>query len=168
MELTLYDLIDTYEFNDLKETFTECFGRSFINRAGKFEIVFDELKDKTDVILNDNFIQVNMSNLSGECSIPSGECSIPSGEWLGMRIDPESWKGYTSEEIVCKCLWEITIFGYNEERTNPIPHKLNLEESPRGLEELENIEEEKESRDILKSILRHEIESSSSSDDFIR
>jgi len=37
-------------------------------------------------------------------------------EWLGMEIDPETVARYSELEIIGHCLWEMTFFGFSEEK----------------------------------------------------
>jgi hypothetical protein len=37
-------------------------------------------------------------------------------EWLGMEIDPATLARYQEQEIIGHCLWEMTFFGYTQEK----------------------------------------------------
>lgn len=37
-------------------------------------------------------------------------------EWLGMAIDPDTTARYSETDIIGHCLWEMTFFGYTQEK----------------------------------------------------
>ena len=41
-------------------------------------------------------------------------------EWLGMEIDAETATRYSELEIIGRCLWEMTFFGYTQEKIREI------------------------------------------------
>jgi hypothetical protein len=167
MELTLYDLIDTYEYDELHDVFKGCYDEHY-KRAG-FEKVFNQLKDSTEISLNDCKIcisRIDDPNPYDEVTDDKNQSlSYTSwSDWLGMNIDLETLKKYNSKEVICHCLWEMTSLGYDEE---------DIEEASRRVlsalanqNELDDLEEQEASKSILKKLLKHEIESSSSSEEF--
>jgi hypothetical protein len=63
----------------------------------------------------------------------------PWNEWLGMEIDQETANNVelTRADIVAHCMWEMTFFGFEEEKIQEILNDLN-EKS----EEIKNMSEE--------------------------
>jgi hypothetical protein len=183
MKMTLYDLLDANEFADIEDTFASLYKKNYVRNAVGYEEVFETLKEYDDVYRDEYVIFVTdvpaSENMDGYTHVngkkPSEEHSVclsftPWKEWLGMEIDEVSLKNYTGEEILCHCLWEMTFYGYNENDIQKVLSDVEMEtrefESAEALiQELEDINEEAESRKILEKMLKNEIESSSSSDD---
>jgi hypothetical protein len=63
-------------------------------------------------------------------------------EWLGMEIDAETAPRYSELEIIGHCLWEMTFFGYTQEKIKGVmddiqEHARNVEgRSFKSVEEL--------------------------------
>jgi hypothetical protein len=52
-------------------------------------------------------------------------------EWLGMEIDAETAARYSELEIIGHCLWEMTFFGYTQEKIRQFMRvKFNGAKSP--------------------------------------
>ena len=49
-------------------------------------------------------------------------------EWLGMTIDNDSIKCFSSYEIICYCLHEMTFMGYNQKEINKEWQKIKKAE----------------------------------------
>jgi hypothetical protein len=185
MEMTLYDLLDAYEFEDIEDTFVILYGNKYVRNAVGYEEVFETLKEIEDVGLSDYKIVITFvddseeledryHHVNGKCDSEEHSVSLslsPWKEWLGMKIDEYTFSRYSGREILCHCLWEMTYYGYNENAIRKFIEELDTQEYQEYqninelFEELEEMEEEEESRKILETILRDEIRSSSSSSD---
>jgi len=183
METTLYDLICAYDFVDLEEVFVKLYNEDYIRNSVGYESVFELLKEIDDSTkLSDYLIHIREGeenkkkrpwhfvsgkrvedDLYSDLSLTSWE------EWLGMRISPETLLNHSGREIICYCLWEMTFYGYDEKQIDKKRKSLENEYS-RNIEslmdELEDIDDDEEGKKILKELLKYEIESSSSEDDF--
>jgi hypothetical protein len=183
MDMTLQELLDAYEYADIEDTFASLYKKNYKRNAVGYEEVFETLKECDDVIFSDYSIQIShvdgndpYEHVNGKKATDDFDVSLsltPWKEWLGMRISPSVFTGYTSKEIICHCLWEMTFYGYNEKEIEKVISEIELsidsskrfESVEAMVEELEDMEEEAESREILEKMLKSEIESSSSSDD---
>jgi len=148
MEMTLYDLLDTYEYSDLENSFRLLYGTQYVSKEVAYEEVFERLK---------------------ECdSVVDRGYSIPFNEWLGMRLEPKTLNDYSGKEILCHCLYSIVSNGFSEEQMSSRKRELFSSSNELGTDEtseqLDQVAEEIESQEILKKMLKYEIESSSSSE----
>ena len=182
MEVTLRDLIDAYSFDNLRDVFTECYGDAYVRNVQGYEMMYENLKLLTDYPLNDCVINISKReeddnewhHLCGkEGSTDWNMSFVPWGEWLNMSIDSETVLNYDAKEIICHCLFNMTYYGYNEKDIQLMLEKLDnavtlTEEELNELskvistEELDDLELDEEEKDYLKSLLKYEIESSSS------
>jgi hypothetical protein len=189
MEITLYDLIGTYEFSELIEVCTECFGDKFIRNACGFESVYNNLKRREDAFLGDCSIRLARIEADEYIEEAYTECVgvkdddgttwslslTPWAEWLGMTIQPTTIKEFDAKEIIARALWEMTFYGYTEEKIKDSADSLNdeayIEFDEEDIEaimnELDDIENEEDAKDYLRKYLKEEIDSSSSSVDII-
>jgi hypothetical protein len=183
MDMMLHELLDAYEFADIEDTFTGLYKKTYVRNAVGYEEVFETLKDYENVIFSDYCIQIDhvqsdrpYENVTGKRTSEDFNVSLsftPWKEWLGMRISPGVFENYTGQEILCHCLWEMTFYGYNEKEIQKVISEIEsasfeakrYASADAMMEELEDMEEEAESREILEKMLKNEIESSSSSDD---
>jgi hypothetical protein len=171
MDMMLHELLDAYEFADIEDTFTGLYKKTYVRNAVGYEEVFETLKDYENVIFSDYCIQIDhvqsdrpYENVTGKRTSEDFNVSLsftPWKEWLGMRISPGVFENYTGQEILCHCeiqkvISEIESASFEAKR---------YASADAMMEELEDMEEEAESREILEKMLKNEIESSSSSDD---
>jgi len=178
MDFTLYELIDAYEFADIEDTFVGLY-KNYKRNAVGFEEVFETLKDFEDIPLSEYTICITHVNEEGEDfdsydhitgysekeDLPVCLSFTPWNEWMGMKIDSETLKNYSGEQIICHCLWEMTFYGFNEDNIQKVIKEISEATFEETFEEIEEIEEEAESKELLKEMLKYEIESSSSSDE---
>ena len=168
MDITLYDLLDAYEFSDLHETFLSIYGETYARNAEGFEKVFTELRERENFTPTDFTIKVNEDEhgmfVSGYQREGGDRFSLSFeswSEWLSMKIHPESVLNYDGKVVLCLCLWDMTFWGFDEET---IQNALPKDEIELALEELEDLEDEKKVQDFLRKYFKDEISSSSSSD----
>lgn len=73
---------------------------------------------------------------------------LPWEEWLGMKINKETLKKFSYEEIAVHCIWEMTYCGFDQQQI-----KNKIDELKRRVEEVENGEVELVSlEDVLKEL----------------
>lgn len=143
---TFSDLIETYEYADLDILFTECYGDAYLSNSVKYEHIFEALKD------SDKSLQ----------------------SWLDVVLTDQVLSSWTSEEIIYNILGEIACskrsFRYNIDSKfdglifSTLGAELSNTQFICGMDELEDIEDDKKGIELLKEILKYEIESSSSED----
>lgn len=61
----------------------------------------------------------------------------PWDEWLGMNIDQSSLNDFSSYEIICHCLHEMTFMGFDQEEI-----KNELDKIKDAMEDYKNMTEE--------------------------
>jgi len=188
MEMTLYDLIDAYEYADLEDTFKSIYGKKYARNAIGFEEVFESLKEMEDSILSDYMLcisyvhedDVEWHHVSGQVlgnDQSYGLSFQPWKEWLGMKISQETLLNYSARDIICHSLWEMTFHGYSEDAIKQKAKELSeiIEELDYAegvsvdamMDEMSDLENEEESKTYLRNVLKHEIEDSSSEDTMI-
>lgn len=180
MNSTLYDMIKKYDFEEIRETFTECYTDDNLRNIDGFEIVFNNLKNSKEIITNDFLIKLTeFSDHTGVSGVKDSDQETtwslsltPWKEWLGMNILPETILDYSDKEIICRCIWEMTYFGYNEDKTKAFANSIlkdieedNFETMEGFLDELDDIDSEEELKDYLRDLLKDEISSSSSDEE---
>jgi hypothetical protein len=52
----------------------------------------------------------------GRSEVAYGLSLVPWAEWLGMAIDIDTLARCSRDEVVAHCLWEMTWYGYDEDR----------------------------------------------------
>jgi len=185
MEITFYELLDAYEFNDIESTLSQLYPDHFSRNVIGYEEAFEDLKGMDDVIESDITIHIKaipedsgynkQKMVVGRSDNEDVNISLnPWREWLGMKIDPLTREECTGKEIICHCLWEMTFYGYNEESVKRAVDGIvegffelstsKGESAEAMLEEISDLENENESKNILRKMFKDEIESSSSSD----
>jgi len=143
--LKLFDLIKDANWEDVSVSFLTLFQHEerFIN---KYEDVFQNLKKitptDTDMILYLDFITKaedclyeNSTNLyfkNGSMCEFNSECEeifcldfSPWSEWLGAGISNIVEEKYSKEDIISYCLYEMTSYGFNEEKIKEKLQDLN-------------------------------------------
>ena len=137
---TFSDLIETYEYADLDILFTECYGDAYLSNSVKYEHIFEALKD------SDKSLQ----------------------SWLDVVLTDQVLSSWTSEEIIYNILGEIACskrsFRYNIDSKFDDIRMEGTRTFDSLMDELEDIEDDKKGIELLKEILKYEIESSSSED----
>jgi len=179
MEMTLYDLLDTYEYSDLESSFRNLYDDKYTHNEVAYEKAFERLKECDTIVDSDYSIMIShygdinagydiVSGIMPSDPNPRSLLSIPFNEWLGMRVDLHALENYSSKDILCHCLYDMTFHGLSEEqvssRKRELMSALNYLATDENSEELDQRTEEIESQEILKQMLKYEIESSSSSE----
>ena len=181
MGLTFKDILDRYEFEDIENVFFDLYGDHFKTNAVGYEEVFECLKEMDTIVTTPYLLDIDhvkeeeyfedyehVSAISLEDGLNYAIGFMPWNEWLGMRLNPQVLEKYSEEEIISHCLWEMTFYGYDEDTRNNV--LSDIEGSVKDLkrefeiEEIEDLTDKAESKDILKKMLKAQIDSSSSSD----
>jgi hypothetical protein len=184
MDMTLYDLLDAYEFADIEDTFSGLHD-SYARNAVGYEEVFETLKEIDDTVLSDFKIRltdvdgdeviepfVHLSGISDSEDVPVSLTLTPWKEWLGMKIEADTLENYPAKDIICHSLFEMTFFGFTEEKVQGFLNSIEHDLEKRIFHEIEDcqaiiddLEDEEDTKEVLKEMLKNEIESSSSSED---
>jgi len=187
-DMTFYDLLDSYEFEDIEDTFSKLYPKDFSRHVISYEESFESIKEIDNTIDNDCVIAIEhvdeddiYEHVYGKD--PSSPYNVGLSltswsEWLGMKFTPQTLDNYTVPEIICHCIWEMTFYGHNEieiqqtisgfekslqDSLENFENFENFASAEALFEEIDDIEEQNESRKVLAEMLRDEIESSSSS-----
>jgi hypothetical protein len=65
-------------------------------------------------------------------------------EWLGMNIDQSSMKSFSSFEIICHCLHEMTFMGFSQKEI-----KNELDKIKKAADDFKNMTEEEKSKNLI-------------------
>ena len=112
--------LENYEtvFNQLKILKPKC---------SSIYIIIENVIDEFD---NEKYVSVSgYDNLKVSASKNQIKESLaleftPWAEWLGMSIDQESIKSFSSLEIICHCLDEMTFMGFNQKEIDDELQKI--------------------------------------------
>ncbi|MDR1180448.1 MAG: hypothetical protein LBL13_00500 [Bacteroidales bacterium] len=121
--MKLGEIVKKYSWEEVEPIFLRLFPRRG-NRTGFYRKMFEELQRST-LVESDVFISISHSHDSYESFtikgyIPPSKRNIhieifPWEDWPGMNIDEEVTCNFSSEEIICFCLREMTSCGYTKE-----------------------------------------------------
>ena len=112
--------LENYEtvFNQLKILKPKC------------SSIYIIIKNVIDEFDNEKYVSVSgYDNLKVSASKNKIKESLaleftPWAEWLGMSIDQESIKSFSSLEIICHCLDEMTFMGFNQKEIDDELQKI--------------------------------------------
>jgi hypothetical protein len=156
------DLISNSVWLSVETVFSKIYPDQ-LDYLDDYEYVFDQLnsfKPKesniTIIVSNetdsfDNEQYVNVSGYENSKTIPSNDLTeslalefTPWDEWLGMNIDQSSLNDFSSYEIICHCLHEMTFMGFDQKEI-----KNEFDKIKEAVDDYKNMtEEEKEIRSI--------------------
>jgi len=138
------DLIDKYKWDDVYSTFMQLYLDQEKNIEG-YKRVFEELRTlepvetKMCIVIEDVFDEydkeycAHVSGKDGTLNKESGpehfkEDEVGNqgvlyaieftdwAEWLAMEIEQESLSKYSELDIIGHCLWEMTFYGFTQEK----------------------------------------------------
>jgi len=125
---TLYTLIREVKFEDVFERLCHYFESEKDSKDG-YESAFNELmgKKRHRHNLSDLFIKVEIVNEDGSDYLNTDGIDIKNGkhygiefcpweDWVSMFIQQETLDTLSKEDIVAGCLYEMTFFGFSENR----------------------------------------------------
>ncbi len=132
--MKLGDLIKTSSWLSVEIVFSRLFPDQ-LGYLDNYKTVFDELrilkskKSSINIVVKnviDDFEYEEYVDVSGYDSLKVVETKneiteslalefTPWSEWLGMYIDQDSIESFSSYEIICYCLHEMTFFGFNQQ-----------------------------------------------------
>lgn len=137
--VTLSDILRQVAFDDVFKELTKWFSNQESNFNG-YASVFCTLLEKTPKRhkLDDLFIEVkkvteddetewlNVSgiNIAKKDNISYGIEFEPWDEWVSMYITQETLDSLSKEEIVAACLYEMTFFGFTENKVQNEKNRL--------------------------------------------
>lgn len=138
------DLIDKYKWDDVYSTFMQLYLDQEKNIEG-YKRVFEELRTlepvetKMCIVIEDVFDEYDKeycAHVSGKDGTLNKECDPEHfkddevgnqevlyaieftdwAEWLAMEIEQESLSKYSELDIIGHCLWEMTFYGFTQEK----------------------------------------------------
>jgi len=138
------DLIDKYKWDDVYSTFIQLYPDQEKNIEG-YKRVFEELRTlkpvetKMCIVIEDVFDEydkeyyAHVSGKDGTLNKKSDPESFKDdevgnqevlyaieftdwAEWLAMEIEQESLSKYSELDIIGHCLWEMTFYGFTQEK----------------------------------------------------
>jgi hypothetical protein len=144
---TLLELLKQVDFDDVFKSLTRWFNDQESNESG-YRDVFNTLLEKTprkhrldDLFINiekikeDDSTWLNVSgiNIAKKDNITYGIEFEPWNEWVSMYITQNTLDTLTKEEIVAACLYEMTFFGFTDEKVQDERNRLieSVEETKR-------------------------------------
>lgn len=162
-QMKLGDLIKTSSWLSVEIVFSRLFPDQ-IGFLEDYKTVFDELKllnpkkSSISIVVEniiDEFDNEEYVSVSGNDSLKVAHSKdeiteslalefTPWPEWLGMSIDKESIKYFSSYEIICHCLHEMTFMGFNQKEIENEWQKIKKSE-----DELKHITKEAKERSSM-------------------
>jgi hypothetical protein len=135
--MNLKKLIDLLEFKDVSLTLENLYGEDYRRNESGYKLVFQKLKDIREIVHSENCM-ILITKLFGDeglswnhvCGKIAGDeltCSLsftPWKEWLGMKLSQSTVDNYSDKEIVSHCLWEMTYYGFTEEKIKELMDKI--------------------------------------------
>lgn len=131
------ELIQKTQWKDIKQKMLELYPDEYEN-LGAYRYVWYQLVyildpkqnnmeilicDRVDDLLGDYEIYQDVSGWDG---IQRWAIEFtPWEEWLGMKINEETLKKYSRDEIVVHCMWEMTYCGFNQKEIKEEIDELN-------------------------------------------
>ena len=127
--MTLKALMQNSEWPAISVKFLEIFPEAKKNLEG-YKTVFEKLMvmeperiDMTIVVAKEKDEDEEYIEVSGLHNNPKNQSEkylqgielVPWRKWLGMDISSESLDSYSPQEIIARCLDEMTFFGFHEE-----------------------------------------------------
>jgi hypothetical protein len=149
------EIIKSNSWLSVENIFLELYPDEKKNILG-YEVIFNDLKflqpTDTDISIvvcwaKDDFDNTEYADVSGYNNHPqeNPEDSNQSlaleftswDQWLGMDLDEKTLKDFTELEIISYCLFEMTFFGFDQEKIQG-----EMDELQKSVEEIENMTEE--------------------------
>jgi hypothetical protein len=135
--MRLGDIIKDSSWLSVEMVFSKVYPDQ-VSFFGNYETVFNELKilkpkgssisivisNVIDEFDNEEYVNISgydnskVSTLKNQITESLALEFTPWAEWLGMNIDQESIISFSSLEIICHCLHEITFMGFNQKEIN--------------------------------------------------
>ncbi|HAQ21784.1 MAG TPA: hypothetical protein DCR40_21525 [Prolixibacteraceae bacterium] len=157
------EIIKRNSWLSVEQVFLQLYPKEKKNISG-YEIVFNDLKllnpTDTDVSIvvsnekddfdNEEYVHVcgynnhpqnNSDNLTNSLALEFTSWD----QWLGMDLDERSVKDFTELELISHCLYEMTFFGFDQEKI-----QKEMDEIEKEADEIKNMTEE-ERKTKLKS-----------------
>ena len=97
-------------------------------QPSEMKLKIEHVKGETDP--DDEYEAVSAIDLSDGESYSISHC--PWAEWLGLEVSADTLEKYNINEIVAHCLYDMTFYGFDEEKIQAFRDMLN--------EEVENID----------------------------
>ena len=153
--MKLGELISNSVWLSIETVFSEIYPDQ-LTFSDDYENVFNELKslkpkdsnitiiisNEIDSFDNEQYVSVSGYDNSKSESFNNLTESLgleftPWEEWLGMNVDQSSLKSFSSYEIICHCLHEMTFIGFDQKEI-----KEELDKIKKVANEYKNVTEE--------------------------
>jgi hypothetical protein len=156
------DIIKSNSWLNIESVFLKLYPDEKNNISG-YEKVFNELKHltpvETDVTILvsrefDDFDKQEYAHVSGYYNNPQKSNNeitdslaiefTPWEKWLGMDVDTNSLQNFTTVEIICHCLFEMSFFGFEQDEIKEQLDAINDE-----ADEIKNMDEEEKKEKLI-------------------
>lgn len=160
--MKLGDLISKSVWLSIETVFSKIYPYH-LTYLDDYENVFNELKSlkpkesSITIIINneiDSFDNEQYVSISGHDNSKSGSSNdlteslalefVPWDEWLGMNVDQSSLNNFSSYEIICHCLQEMTFVGFNQKVI-----KSELDKIKKVADDFKNMTEEEKNKNSI-------------------
>lgn len=161
--MKLAEIIKRNSWLSVELVFLQLYPKEMKSISG-YETVFNDLKllspTDTDISIvvgneKDDFDNEEYVNISGYENHPQDNPDDLTNslaleftswdKWLGMDLDEQSVKDFTELELISHCLFEMTFFGFDQEKI-----QKEMDEIEKAADEIKNMTEE-EKKTKLKS-----------------
>ena len=123
--MTLKELIKNNSFSNVKQKMKEIYPKESENNFEGYKVVYNKLtsmiaQNNKMIIVIKQVVDYDKSEFTTIYGIKSEKDSTYTldftewKKWLGMEIDKVTLKQYSELEIIARCLWEMTFYGFNE------------------------------------------------------
>lgn len=134
--VTLYDLIREVNFNevfsrvcfyfpsqcDRKEGYERAFNELLGKKCGKHRI--DDLFIEVKIVEENKNKYLDVSGVNAKSGVHYGLALCKWSDWLTMFITKETLDRLSKEDIVAGCLYELTFFGFSENKVLETKDKM--------------------------------------------
>lgn len=172
----LTELVEGYNVDVVARMFSQLYPKSYAHNKEKVLNAYRSITELADIEECDLLLCISMEEESSEewenvygfnDEDPDERYALGYmrwSKWLGASVSEETLNDYPSLEIVTRCLHEMTTNGFNEEEIGKAAERSGEGEEK---EKVFNIfgyfrdEEERSGIEVMRRLLRNEIESSS-------
>ncbi|MFA5154727.1 MAG: DUF6557 family protein [Clostridia bacterium] len=124
--MTLKELISEFKTKDILKRLIKLYPDQKKSVIGYINVLkeLSKLKPKSDkmqILIEKEYDKYDKKSYLHVCAIDSKKQTYaiefePWNTWLGMEINPQSYKICSELDIICHCLYEMTFVGFSNEK----------------------------------------------------
>lgn len=136
--MTLKKLIDKYETDLVMIRFAELYKEEIEKSIKPFQMVYDHLKgmkaipqdeytlivEKVADLIDKDITFNDVSAIDEKTKTRVGLDFYEWEHWLACPISEKTLQEYTELDVICHCLWEMTFYGFEEDKIKEIKDEL--------------------------------------------